>query len=90
MKDEVREIERLSKYLLALLIPWNSNEDGEFEAEFELSNRGFLEILKKWDNSEASEINKQRFLRAQKILQRQQAPNSFKEALSNWRSRGVD
>ena len=47
-------------------------------------------MLRKWDNSEASEINKQRFLHAHKILQRQQAINLFKTTLSDWRSRGAD
>ena len=46
------------------------NEDGNLNIEFELSNTSLLEILQKWDNSEASKINKQIFLYTHKILQR--------------------
>ena len=81
---------KLSKCIISLLVPQNIKEDGSLNIEFELSNKGLLRMLQKWDNSEASEINKQQFLYANEILQRQHATNSFKETLTNWRSRGVD
>ena len=50
---------KLSKHIISLLTLWNIKEDGSLDIEFELSNNSLLDMLQKWDNSEASEINKQ-------------------------------
>ena len=57
-KEKARTMNNLSKFLLALFVPWIIREDRSIEIKFEFSNKGLQDLLKKWDNSNASEINK--------------------------------
>ena len=89
-KGKAKKMNNLSKYLLAAFVPWSLKLDGSIEMEFEFSNKGLLELLKKWDNSNASEINKQRFRSISTILKRKQYSNWNKQCLANWRQRNTD
>ena len=89
-REKAEKMNHLSKFLLATFVPWNVRDDGSIEMEFEFNNKGLLDLLSKWDNSYASEINKQRFRCINTILKRKQVSTKYKDAYSYYRGRNAD
>ena len=69
-KEKADQMNNLSKWLIAAFTPWTVDEHGTIKTQFEFSNLGLLILVKAWDNSNASKINKQRFKSIQTILHR--------------------
>ena len=89
-KEKSNQMEKLSEWLISAFTPWTIGNDGYLISLFEFSNKGLLDLMKSWDNSNASEINKQRFRSIQKILQRKKYSNKHRDALTCWRYRNTD
>ena len=70
------------EHLLLLFMLWHASENGLMLSEFSICNGGLLESLLKWNNSNASQINKQRQRMIQNILSRKQCASNHEKSLS--------
>ena len=88
--EKYKVLSNMPEYLLSSFVPWHENETGLIESEFLICNEGLLQLLLKWNNSKASEINKQRCRMIQNIPSKKQYTNKHKETSSLWRGRNAD
>lgn len=79
-KEKDKKMNKFSKYLLAAFVLWSIRKDISIKMEFEFNNKSFLDLLKKRDNSNASEINKQRFRSISIIMKRNQYSKKYNDA----------
>ena len=83
-------MQHFSKWLIASFTPWTVDKHGAIETQFDFSTLELLTLMKAWDNSNASKINKQQFRSMQTILNRKQRSRKYRDALTLQRSRNVD